>query len=367
MGFAALNRILRNGATHDAMTLPFPSPAAGLFGRRLQSERGARIPVIVISGFLGSGKTTLVKHFLSRPEGAGTAVVVNEFGAVGIDDALLRSSAEETVLLGNGCLCCNTRSDLQVALRRLVAERERGAISYFQRIVIETSGLADLGPILTTFATDRALAGEFHVEAVITVVDAQRGEETFTTYGEARRQIIFADRLVLTKSDLTDIAAVERLTIHLRALNPRAEIGKADHGAIDLAFITMPAIIARNASEFSAEAVHSDGIASFVLSDDEPVRWEAFARLIETLTALRGADLLRVKGFVNVTGARGPVVVNVVGHVAHPPIELAAWPDDDRASCVVFITRNVGEQQVRDLLAVLRALSAPNTSFRDGE
>jgi G3E family GTPase len=357
-GFATLNRILRNRSTRDLdMTLPFPSPAAGLFGRRLRSERGARIPVIVVSGFLGSGKTTLVKNLLSRPEGGGTAVVVNEFGAVGIDDALLRSSAEETVLLGNGCLCCNTRSDLQVALRRLVAERERGAISHFQRIVIETSGLADLGPILTTFATDRALAGEFHVEAVITVVDALCGGETLATYGEARRQAILADRLVLTKSDIADASAVDRLTAHLRALNPRAEIAKADHGAIDPAFITTPAIIARAAGEFLAEAAHSDGIASFVLIDDQPVRWEVFARLIETLIALRGADLLRAKGFVNVAGARGPVVVNVVGHAAHPPIELSAWADDERVSRVVFITRGIGERQVRDLLAALRGLS----------
>ena len=127
------------------------------------------MPVTVITGFLGAGKTTLLKRFLGTPEGQGTAVVVNEFGAAGIDDVLVRSSADETVLLGNGCLCCITRTDLQQALRRMVVERERGELPDFKRIVIETSGLADPSPILQTFATDRALGGVFHVEAVVTV------------------------------------------------------------------------------------------------------------------------------------------------------------------------------------------------------
>src|SRR3974390_3018430 len=139
----------------------FPPPSAGCLRRRQKRERGARIPVTIVTGFLGAGKTTLVKHFLETPEGAGTAVLVNEFGQEGIDDALLRNSTENTVLLGNGCLCCNFRSDLQVTLHRLVADRERGVIPHFSRIVIETSGLADPSPILTSFATDRALGAEF--------------------------------------------------------------------------------------------------------------------------------------------------------------------------------------------------------------
>ena len=143
----------------------FPSREAGPFGRRLKRARGARIPVTVVTGFLGAGKTTLVRRFLATPEGAGTAVVINEFGSVGIDDALVRGSSDEVTLLGNGCLCCNTRSDLQVALRNLVAERAQGTVPQFQRILIETSGLADPGPILQTFATDRALGAEFHARA----------------------------------------------------------------------------------------------------------------------------------------------------------------------------------------------------------
>src|SRR3974390_1446678 len=153
----------------------FPSPSAGRFGRRHKRARGARIPVTIVTGFLGAGKTTLVKHFLETPEGAGTAVLVNEFGQEGIDDALLRNSTEQTVLLGDGCVCCIFRSDLQVALHRLVADRERGVIPHFGRVLIETSGLADPSPILTTFATDRALGGEFFVEAVIAVIAAGDG------------------------------------------------------------------------------------------------------------------------------------------------------------------------------------------------
>src|SRR6266480_3199716 len=189
----------------------FPSREAGRFGRRLKRARGARIPVTVVTGFLGAGKTTLVRRFLATPEGAGTAVVINEFGSVGIDDALIRGSTDEVTLLGNGCLCCNTRSDLQVALRNLVAEREQGTVPHFKRIVIETSGLADPGPILQTFATDRALGSEFHVELVMAVVDAVGGLDTLAWSAEARKQIILADRLVVTKSDLAEPQAVEQL------------------------------------------------------------------------------------------------------------------------------------------------------------
>src|SRR5258706_12073093 len=182
----------------------FPSPTAGPFGRRLKRERGARVPVTVVTGFLGAGKTTLVRHFLGLPEGAGTAVIVNEFGASGIDDALLRGSSDNVALLGNGCLCCNVRSDLAVTLRRLIADRERGVVPHFGRIVIETSGLADPSPILTTFATDQALGGEFHVEAVIAVIAAQSGIATIESFAEARRQIILADRIVISKTDIAD-------------------------------------------------------------------------------------------------------------------------------------------------------------------
>ncbi len=332
----------------------FPSPAAGLFGRKLKRARGARVPVTVITGFLGAGKTTLLKRFLATEEGRGTAVVVNEFGAIGIDDALIRSSADETVLLGNGCLCCITRSDLQLALRRMVVERERGDIPNFRRIVIETSGLADPSPILQTFSTDRALGTEFHVEVVITVVDAATGLDTLARSSEARKQAILADRLVVTKTDIAGASATEALIAQLRQLNARAEILVAVNGEIDPTHLTEAAHDPRNA--FVAEAAHSDGIGSFVLNATAPIPWTIFSSVMEMLIALRGPDLLRVKGFLAIEGCKGPVVVQFVQHLAHPPVELETWPDGDRQSRVVFITRNISEKQVRDLFAAVRAL-----------
>jgi G3E family GTPase len=333
----------------------FPAPAAGRFGRKLKRARGARVPVTVVTGFLGAGKTTLLRRFLATPEGQGTAVVVNEFGATGIDDALVRESTDETALLGNGCLCCITRSDLQQALRRMVIERERGELPDFKRIVIETSGLADPSPILQTFATDRALGEVFAIEALVTVVDAETGVDTLSWSAEARKQAILADRLVVTKIDIAGEGAAERCVTQLRALNPGAEILQAVNGALDPTRLTEPATDPRN--PFVAEAAHSDGITSFVLSEDTPMPWSVFARAMETLMAMRGPDLLRVKGFLNVEGCRGPAVVQFVQHLAHPPVELDGWPDDNCASRVVFITRNISEAQVRDLFKAVRALT----------
>jgi len=326
----------------------FPSPSAGRFGRRQKRERGARIPVTVVTGFLGAGKTTLVRHFLETPEGRGTAVLVNEFGEAGIDDALLRNSTEKTVLLGNGCLCCNFRSDLQVALHRLVVDRERGVIPHFGRIVIETSGLADPSPILTTFATDRALGGEFFVEAVIAVIAAADGIKTVAKFAEARRQIMLADRIVISKTDIADEDAAEVLTTRLRELNPRARIIAADYGRLDPGWIA-DAASAHDGAAFLAEAAeveHTDKVRSFTLTENAPIAWEPFARAMETLIALRGADLLRVKGLINVAGCKGPVVVQFVQHIAHPPVELAAWPDGERTSRIVFITRDLDRTTV---------------------
>jgi G3E family GTPase len=335
----------------------FPSQAAGRFGRRQKHARGTRLPVTVVTGFLGSGKTTLVRQFLNSPEGRGTALIVNEFGSVGVDDVLLRETTDEVTLLGNGCLCCNTRSDLQVALRKLVADRDRGKIPHFGRVLIETSGLADLSPILQTFSTDRALGGEFFIEVVLTVVDAATGLRNLAKAPEARKQVILADRLAVSKIDLAKSDQKRRLLARLKALNPRAEVDMVLDGKIEPRRLIEPAQdVATKRSGFVAEAAHSDGIASFVMREKKPLPWPTFQRAMETLVALRGPDLLRVKGFLHLAESKGPVVYQVVQHLISPPVELAAWPDADRSSRLVFITRGIGEAQVRDLFAACRAL-----------
>jgi G3E family GTPase len=342
----------RDKPGHDEiMNQLFPSATIGSFGRRQKRERGAKIPVTIVTGFLGAGKTTLIRDFLATPEGAGTAIIVNEFGAEGIDDALLRGSSDETVLLGNGCLCCVTRSDLQIALRTLVADRARGAVPNFRRIVIETSGLADPSPILQTFSTDRALGEEFHVGALIAVVDAVAGSKTLDWSAEARKQVILADRLIVTKTDLTDPDSV---TEQLRVLNPRSAIVTARKGTVEPRHLLEPS--AHEATGFVTEAAHSDGVASFVLRPHR-LKWASFSKAMDTLIALRGADLLRVKGFLDVEGCQGPVLVQFVQHLAHAPVELAQWPDADRQSRLVFITRNLPEQKVRALLAAVNDLA----------
>ena len=336
----------------------FPSQTAGKFGRRQKRERGSRLPVTIVTGFLGAGKTTLVRRFLDAPEGKGTALIVNEFGSEGIDDALLRESSDEVTLLGNGCLCCNTRTDLQNTLRRLVSDRDRGKIPHFGRVLIETSGLADLSPILQTFSTDRALGAEFAIEVVLTVVDAVNGLKNLEKAPEARKQAILADRIVISKTDIADGKSVKKLTAMLEDLNPRAVIDVAVKGDIDpktLIDTGQTDAIERH-SGFVAEASHSDGIVSFVMRDETPLIWPVFQRAMETLIALRGPDLLRIKGLLNLASSRGPVVFQAVQHLIHPPVELSAWPDKDHASRVVFITRGISERQVDDLFKACRAL-----------
>jgi len=334
---------------------PFAGQDAPLFGRRQKRPRGPRLPVVAVTGFLGSGKTTLIRGLLGKPEGAGTAVVVNEYGEIGIDHALLRSSSDVTVLLGNGCLCCNVRSDLEETLRGLFADRVRGAVPSFERVVIETSGLADPGPVLQTFATDRGLGREFHLQALIGVVDAVNGAGNLERMSEARKQAALADRIVVTKTDLADTRATESLVARIGALNP-APVAIARNGEIAPSFLLDEPLAPRGSFEIG-EVAHTHGLNSFSLIFDEPLSWPGFEQTMAVLAALRGPDLLRVKGLVALAECRGPVVVHFVQHVAHPPVELEDWPDNDRRSRLVFVTRGLPREPVAQLFASVAAVT----------
>ena len=323
----------------------------------LAGPGGRGIPVIIVTGPLGAGKTTLIRALLDTPEGANSAVIVNEFGEIGIDDALLRASSDATVLLGNGCLCCRQSSDLDATLRALFIDRLHGAIPSFARVLIETSGLADPGPILQTFMAERGLHEMFGLQQVVTVIDAVNGAANLAAMPEAVRQVALADRIILTKADLSPPSRVDALKAALASINAAAPIITAEKGRVEPAVVISGSLISGlEQRTIGGPISHSRGIGSFTLTFDAPVRWPAFALAMRTLASLRGADLLRVKGLLALEGLRGPVVVHQVQHLAHPPMELNEWPDGPRCSRLVFITRNMERQAVADLFAAIARL-----------
>jgi G3E family GTPase len=336
----------------NAKTRPFGAPRA--------KPGGHGIPVIVVTGPLGAGKTTLIRALLDTPEGAGSALIVNEFGEVGIDDALLREASDATVLLGNGCLCCRQSSDIEATLRGLFMDRSRGAIPSFARVIIETSGLSDPGPILTTFMTERGLAEMFALQQVVAVIDAVNGLGSLARMEESRRQIALADRVVVTKADLAP-GSVKALRGAIAAINAAAPVTLAEAGRVPPDVMVAGTLISSlEERPLAAPHSHHRGIASFALTFDVPLDWPAFSLAMRTLTSLRGPDLLRAKGLLSVKGAAGPVMVHYVQHLAHPPAELKDWPGGERCSRMVFITRNIGRQAVADLIGAIERLQPQN-------
>ena len=363
-GRAALDH---SGATTLASVFP-PGAAAGPFGRRQRAPRGARISVILVTGFLGAGKTTLVKALLETEAGRDTAVVVNEFGEIGIDGALLAPSASNKVaLLNNGCLCCAVRSDLEETFRVLFTDRARGAVPPFRRVVLELSGADDPIPVLQTFLGERALAREYHVQSVIAVADAATGRIALRDNPEAARQIAVADRIVLSKSDLAPPAEAAALLAAIRAINPDAPLSKVRHGVADPDFLLADSSLPPPTPLRADAPAHAPNLTSFTLRFDHPLPWRAVTAALGLLCELRGADLLRVKGLVAAEGCRGPVVLHAVRHILHPPVELEAWPDPaDRASRFVFITTGgLTRAKVEALFASVTAL-VPSAEERDG-
>lgn len=338
----------------------------------------ALIPVSIITGFLGSGKTTLLARLMRDPAMGRTAVIINEFGEIALDHDLIETSEESFVQLSNGCLCCNVRSDLTLTLSDLAARRAQGTIPPFERVVIETSGLADPAPILHALMTDRDLNGVYALDGVITTVDALLGITTLDHHEESRRQAAVADRVVITKSD-ADGARPDDVKQRLALLNPGADVFEAARGTIAPALLfncgfphaapTHQRISAWLAHEAAGHGQahdhhqHTAGITSFSIVRDAPLHAVTLALLLSALAENHGADLLRMKGIVNVhEDPQRPAVIHGVQHVYHAPVWLPRWPSDDRRTRMVFIGRNLREAWVRELIELLDAEVAAESS-----
>lgn len=329
-------------------------------------------PVTVLTGFLGVGKTTLLNHLLRQPALARTAVLVNEFGEIGLDHLLVEKLDDSTVLLNAGCLCCTVRGDLARVLREMLPRARRDEIS---RIVIETTGLADPVPILTTLMSDPVAASAYRLDGIVTVVDAVNGSAHLDTQEEAVRQVAVADRLIVSKADLADPS---ELRVRLAALNPGAPVAEAVGGVVDPGFVLgaglfdpkakIPDVASwLNAAAFEAQEHHHHhdpnrhdaSIAAFCVTIQAPLDWPAMAMWLEMLVASRGENLLRVKGILNLKGHDRPVAIHAVRHLMHPPVKLAAWPDGDaRTSRLVFITRDLPRAVIEDGLRAFQAAGA---------
>lgn len=318
------------------------------------------LPVSVITGYLGSGKTTVLNHVLKHPDMADTAVIVNEFGEVGIDHLLVETALDATVLLEGGCVCCSVRGDLVDTLDRLRIQRERGDIPAFRRVAIETTGLADPAPVLQTLMREPTVLRHYRLAGMVATVDAANGLQQLDTEPEALKQAALAGRLLLTKTDIARPGAAETLERRLARLNPAAPVIRVEHGRAEPGMLFDdgrydPALagadwVGADAYDGQGHARHGDDIRSFCLIRERPLPWRAVRTWLESVTSLRGADLLRVKGIVNVAGESGPVILHGVQHVFHPPRRLSAWPNGDRRTRIVCIARGIERDELANAL-----------------
>ena len=347
-------------------------------------EQTTSIPVNVITGFLGSGKTTLLQRLLASPALADTAVLVNEFGEVGLDHHLLQRLDDEIVLLQSGCLCCTIRGDLSTAMRDLYGRRETGKVQPFRRLVVETTGLADPVPILSTVMSEPVLRHHFRLGNVVTTVDAVNGLLHLERQQESAKQAAVADRIVITKTDIAEGKDVAELRRRLRRLNlaapqlettPKTTIepdalltrdlydlaGRADEVRRWLAIESETAAAGAPAHHHIDINRHDASIHSFCLRFAQPLDWTSFGIWLTMLLHRHGTDVLRVKGMLNVGAGAGPVVIHGVQHLVHPPEHLPQWPDDDHSSRIVFIVRGLSRAAIERSLNAFGRIGLPAT------
>jgi G3E family GTPase len=314
------------------------------------------LPVSVITGFLGSGKTTLLSRLLRDPAFERTAVIINEFGAVGLDHLLVESSDEQILVLEGGCVCCTVRGDLVRTAGDLLARRAAGAITPFERIVIETTGLADPAPIVHALMTDRDIAEALRLQSVIATVDAAAGAATLDAHPESVKQAALADCIVVTKSDLAD-ASANGLAERLQALNPAAPKLTAVHGAVDASclFDAPTHDPARfHPAPYQSVTHRHGGINTFCLRREKPLHAATLSLFLQVVAEHCGARLLRLKGLVDVVESPGrPAVIHGVQHVFHPPAWLDAWPSEDRSTRIVVISQDLDARWLENLLEIL--------------
>jgi G3E family GTPase len=331
---------------------------------RPELKADGRVPIHVLTGFLGSGKTTLLRHLLADAHLADTAVVINEFGEVGLDHLLVREIAEDVVLLSSGCLCCSVRDDLVSTVAELHALMRAGEIPAFARVVVETTGLADPAPIMQAILSERSLVPWFRLGQVITTVDAVNGEQTLGRHREARQQLASGDRLILTKADLIDESKCAALIDKLGAMNPSAGLRVSRKAQLPAAEILpeahapwdhpIPTPLAPLADDQRGPAIphahgHDEAIKTFTVQLQEPVEWTVFVDWLELLLASRGDSILRVKGLMAVKGDERPVVVQGVQQVLYPIERLPAWPDESaRPGWIVFIARDLTQRAIEN-------------------
>jgi G3E family GTPase len=353
-----------------------------------QPHDDPRIPVTLLTGFLGAGKTTVLNAILGSAQGPKIAVIVNEFGEAGLDHDLIEVVDEGVILVQSGCLCCSLRGDLVRTLHDLMDRRVADDIA-FDRVVIETTGLADPAPILQTLQVNQALSRRFRMDGTVTVADAATGSDTLDRQFEAVSQVAMADLIVLTKTDLVLEPRWRAFEARLRAINPTADVVCADHGRVEMdalwnlsgmrqnsqhdqvmAWLSPPPQVdpLQNLSGLSttieSNDVHSPhdariGSASIVLHD--PIFVSAFDLWLDTLIALRGPDILRVKGIVHLEGIDTPSVFHGVQHLFDPPVPIRDWTGDDRCSRIVVIARDMTRPELSYSLDMLRAQQTGTT------